>query len=119
MKIVHEIAALDSEMRSWRHHIHARPETAFEEVETSRFVAEKLESFGLEVHRGMAKTGVVGILRNGASTEGVGLRADLDALHVHEKSGVAHASTNVGKMHACGHDGHTTMLLGAAKAMAQ
>jgi amidohydrolase len=119
MKIVPEIAALDSEMRSWRHHIHARPETAFEEVETSRFVAEKLESFGLEVHRGMAKTGVVGILRNGASTEAVGLRADLDALHVHEKSGVAHASTNVGKMHACGHDGHTTMLLGAAKAMAQ
>jgi len=119
MNIVPEIAALDAEMRGWRHHLHAHPETAFEEAQTSAFVAAKLESFGLEVHRGLAKTGVVGVLRNGTSKDAVGLRADLDALHILEKSGVAHASTNAGKMHACGHDGHTSMLLGAAKAMAQ
>jgi len=119
MNIVPEIAALDAEMRGWRHHLHAHPETAFEEAQTSAFVAAKLESFGLEVHRGLAKTGVVGVLRNGTSKDAVGLRADLDALHILEKSGVAHASTNIGKMHACGHDGHTSMLLGAAKAMAQ
>jgi hippurate hydrolase len=119
MNIVPEIAAVDADMRGWRHHIHAHPETAFEEAQTSAFVAAKLESFGLEVHRGLAKTGVVGALRNGTSKHAVGLRADLDALHILEKSGVAHASTNVGKMHACGHDGHTSMLLGAAKAMAQ
>jgi amidohydrolase len=119
MHIVPEIAVLDAEMRGWRHHLHAHPETAFEEVQTSEYVAQKLESFGLEVHRGLARTGVVGALRNGTTKEAVGLRADLDALHIHEQSGVAHASVNTGKMHACGHDGHTTMLLGAAKAMAQ
>ena len=119
MNIVPEIAALDADMRGWRHQIHARPETAFEETLTSAFVAERLESFGLVVHRGLAKTGVVGVLRHGTSKGAVGLRADLDALHIHEKSGVAHASLHAGKMHACGHDGHTTMLLGAAKAMAQ
>jgi amidohydrolase len=119
MNIVPEIAALDADMRGWRHHIHAHPETAFEETRTSAFVAEKLESFGLEVHRGIAKTGIVGVLRNGTGTDAVGLRADLDALHIHENSGVAHASLAAGKMHACGHDGHTTMLLGAAQAMAQ
>ena len=119
MNIVPEIAAVDADMRGWRHHIHAHPETAFEEAQTSAFVAEKLESFGLEVHRGLAKTGVVGVLRNGTSKDAVGLRADLDALHIVEKSGVAHASMNTGKMHACGHDGHTSMLLGAARAMAQ
>ena len=119
MHIVPEIAALDADMRGWRHHIHARPETAFEETLTSAFVAEKLESFGLEVHRGIAKTGVVGVLRHGAATDAVGMRADLDALHIHEQTGVAHASTHEGKMHACGHDGHTTMLLGAARALAQ
>ena len=119
MPIVPEVAALDAEMRGWRRHLHAHPETAFEETLTSAFVAEKLQSFGLEVHTGIAKTGVVGVLRQGDGNQAIGLRADLDALHIHEKSGVAHASTISGKMHACGHDGHTTMLLGAAKAMAQ
>ena len=119
MHIVPEIAALDRAMRDWRHHIHARPETAFEETQTADFVAAKLESFGLDVHRGLAKTGVVGVLRQGDSNDAVGMRADLDALHIEEKTGVAHASTHAGKMHACGHDGHTTMLLGAAKAMSQ
>jgi len=119
MNLLPEIAALESDMRSWRHHIHAHPETAFEEKVTSAFVADKLRSFGLEVHTGIAGTGVVGALRQGNSQDAVGMRADLDALHIQEKSGVAHASTHAGKMHACGHDGHTTMLLAAARAMAQ
>ena len=118
MNIIPEIAALESDMRAWRRHLHAHPETAFEEVETSAFVAEKLRSFGLDVHTGLAKTGVVGVLRNGSGKDAIGLRADLDALHIQEQSGVPHISRNPGRMHACGHDGHTTMLLGAAKALA-
>ena len=119
MHTIPEITAFEADMRAWRHHIHAHPETAFEETATSAFVADKLRSFGLDVHTGLAGTGVVGVLRHGHSPAAVGLRADLDALHIHEKSGVAYASQNEGKMHACGHDGHTTMLLGAARAMAQ
>ena len=119
MNIIPEIAAQDAEMRDWRHRLHAHPETAFEETATSAFVAEKLRSFGLDVHTGLAGTGVVGVLRNGGSQSAVGLRADLDALHIHEASGVPHASQVPGKMHACGHDGHTTMLLAAARALAQ
>jgi amidohydrolase len=119
MNIVPEIAALDTEMRGWRHRLHAHPETAFEETLTSAFVADTLRSFGLDVHTGLAGTGVVGVLRNGHASAAVGLRADLDALHIHETSGVPHASMVPGKMHACGHDGHTTMLLAAAKAMTQ
>jgi len=119
MNIVPEIAALDTEMRGWRHRLHAHPETAFEETLTSAFVADTLRSFGLDVHTGLAGTGVVGVLRNGHASAAVGLRADLDALHINETSGVPHASMVPGKMHACGHDGHTTMLLAAAKAMTQ
>ena len=119
MQRIPEIAALDAEMRTWRHHLHAHPETAFEEAATSAFVADRLAAFGLEVHTGLAGTGVVGVLRNGASDAAIGMRADLDALHIHEQSGVPHASRHDGKMHACGHDGHTTMLLGAARALAQ
>ena len=119
MNIVPEIAALDTEMRGWRHRLHAHPETAFEETVTSAFVADTLRSFGLDVHTGLAGTGVVGVLRNGRASAAIGLRADLDALHIHEASGVPHASTVKGKMHACGHDGHTAMLLAAAKALTQ
>jgi amidohydrolase len=119
MNIVPEIAALDTEMRGWRHRLHTHPETAFEETATSAFVADKLRTFGLEVHTGLAGTGVVGVLRSGKARTAVGLRADLDALPIHETSGVPHASQVPGKMHACGHDGHTAMLLGAARAMAQ
>ena len=119
MNIIPEIAAQDPEMRDWRHRLHAHPETAFEETATSAFVADKLRSFGLDVHTGLAGTGVVGVLRNGRASSAVGLRADLDALHIHEASGVPHASQVPGKMHACGHDGHTTMLLAAARALAQ
>ena len=119
MKTVAEIDTLVPDMKAWRHEIHAHPETAFEESATSAFVADKLRSFGLDVHTGLAKTGVVGVLRCGSGKGAIGLRADLDALHIHEKSGVAHASTVAGKMHACGHDGHTAMLLGAAAALAR
>ena len=117
MNIHPEVAAIVPEMEQWRHHIHACPETAFEETATSALVAEKLASFGLEVHRGLAKTGVVGILRQGRGGDAIGLRADLDALHILERSGVPYASRNQGRMHACGHDGHTTMLLGAARVL--
>jgi len=119
MNIRPEIAAIATEMMDWRHYIHAHPETAFEEVGTSAFVAEQLRGFGLEVHTGLAKTGVVGVLRGGNGGSAIGLRADLDALHVHERSGVSYASRHAGRMHACGHDGHTAMLLGAAKALSR
>ncbi len=119
MTVVPEVAALLPDIKSWRHQIHAHPETAFEETATTAFVADKLRSFGLDVHTGLAKTGVVGVLRGGSGTDAIGLRADLDALHVHEKSGVPYASKVEGKMHACGHDGHTAMLLGAAAALAR
>lgn len=108
-----------AELTQWRRHIHAHPETAFEEVQTSDFVAERLTEMGLEVHRGLAKTGVIGVLRFGRPGPSIGLRADMDALHVTEKTNVAHQSRHPGRMHACGHDGHTTMLLGAAKALAK
>jgi hippurate hydrolase len=119
MNLVPEIQALESEMRDWRHHLHAHPETAFEESATAAFVADKLTRLGLEVHTGLAKTGVVGVLRHGTGERAIGLRADLDALHIHEASGVSYQSRHPGRMHACGHDGHTTMLLGAAQALAQ
>jgi len=119
MNLVPEIQALESEMRDWRHHLHAHPETAFEESATASFVADKLARFGLEVHTGIARTGVVGVLANGGGGRAIGLRADLDALHIQEASGVSYESRHPGRMHACGHDGHTTMLLGAAKALAQ
>ena len=118
MNIVPEIGALAAEMRDWRHHLHAHPETAFEETATSAFVADRLAAIGLEVHTGLARTGVVAALRCGSAGEAIGLRADIDALHVTERSGVDWTSQNAGRMHACGHDGHTAMLLGAAKALA-
>ena len=94
---------------------YAHPEIAFEEVRLSDIVAEKLESFGIDVHRGLAKTGVVGTLAVGNSNRAIVLRADLDALDNHEENTFGHVSTNPGKMHACGRDRHTAMLLGAAK----
>lgn len=107
------------DLQDWRHDFHRHPETAFEEHRTSARVAELLTGWGLEVHEGLAGTGVVGVLR-GALGEGpaIGLRADMDALRVTELNEVAHASTHAGRMHACGHDGHTTMLLGAARHLA-
>ena len=119
MAVKEEIAAFAADMRTWRRDIHAHPETAFEETRTSDIVAEKLESFGLDVHRGLATTGVVGTLSVGNSNRAIGLRADLDALDIHEENTFDHVSIHAGKMHACGHDGHTTMLLGAAKYLSE
>ncbi|MER8638935.1 amidohydrolase [Mesorhizobium sp. M0954] len=114
------VAALTPEVIGWRHHLHANPELAFNEYETARFVAEKLRSFGVdEVHEGIGGTGVVGVLRSGGGARAIGLRAELDALPVLEKTGLPYASRREGVMHACGHDGHTAMLLGAAKLLSQ
>ena len=119
MPVINRIAALADEMTAWRHDIHAHPETAFEEVRTADLVAARLAEFGIEIHRGLGRTGVVGTLRAGTSTRAIGLRADMDALPVHEANDFAHRSTHEGRMHACGHDGHTAILLGAAKYLAE
>lgn len=114
------IAALTPEVIGWRHLIHSNPELAFREQETARLVANKLRSFGLdEVHEGVAGTGVVGVLRNGPGKRSIGLRAELDALPVLEKTGLSYASRRPGVMHACGHDGHAAMLLGAARLLSE
>ena len=102
-----------------RRDLHAHPELAFHETRTADIVARELAAYGLEVHRGLAKTGVVGVLRKGNSPRAIGLRADMDALPVEEKNEFAHCSRHAGKMHACGHDGHTTLLLGAARYLAE
>jgi hippurate hydrolase len=107
------------EVTAWRHHLHSKPELAYQEFETSDFIASKLESFGLKVHRGLAGTGVVGSLSWGTSNRAIGIRADMDALPIHEKTGAPYASLVDGKMHACGHDGHIAMLLGAASECAK
>lgn len=105
-------------MQAWRHDIHRHPELAFEEQRTAARVAELLDEFGLEVHTGIGNTGVVGVLRKGSSERMLGLRADMDALKIQEQNQFEHRSVNDGKMHACGHDGHTAMLLGAARHLA-
>lgn len=119
MPVQDNIAALSGEMRAWRHHLHAHPETAYEEYATADFIAAKLSEWGIAVSRGLAGTGVVGTLRVGESDRAIGLRADMDALHLDESNRFAHTSRNDGKMHACGHDGHMAMLLGAAHHLAQ
>jgi hippurate hydrolase len=115
MPIVRRVAQYKDEMLAWRRDLHAHPELGFEERRTADTVAQLLARFGCEVHRGIGKTGVVGTLRAGASARSVGLRADMDALPIREANTFAHRSTQEGRMHACGHDGHTAMLLGAAK----
>jgi amidohydrolase len=120
MAVNSKIEAIYPELTNWRHELHSRPETAFTEVETSAFVAEKLRSFGLDVHCGLGETGVVATLKRGEGDRGaIGLRSDMDALHITEATGLPYTSRNEGKMHACGHDGHMTMLLGAAKYLAE
>jgi amidohydrolase len=120
MPVINRIAEFHAEMTQWRHQIHAHPETAFEEHETAELIAGLLESFGVSVDRGIARTGVIGTLK-GASpgSRAIALRADMDALHIDEQNDVSYASRNRGRMHACGHDGHTAMLLGAAKHLAE
>ena len=120
MPIINRIAEFHTEMSQWRHHLHANPELSYQEYEAARFVAQKLRSYGIEVTEGVGGTGVVGVLygnRKGARS--IGLRADMDALAIEERNDFAHRSINKGVMHACGHDGHTTMLLGAARYLAE
>ena len=120
MPVINSLAERKEEMREWRRELHQHPEICYEEVWTSDFIAAKLQSFGIEVHRGMGKTGVVGVVRgNGDSDRAIGLRADIDALPMQELNEFEHASKIPNRMHACGHDGHTTMLLGAAKYLAE
>jgi hippurate hydrolase len=118
MQIPHLINLLHSEMTAWRQDLHAHPELRFEEHRTSDVVAGKLAEFGCEVHRNIGKTGVVGVLRTGNGPS-IGLRADMDALPIHEANDVPYRSMHDGIMHACDRDGHTTMLLGAARYLAE
>ncbi len=119
MKLIDSIVTDAASIATMRRDIHAHPELCFEERRTADTVAQALTSWGIPIHRGLGKTGVVGIIKNGTSTRAVGLRADMDALPITERNQFAHASTTPGKMHACGHDGHTAMLLGAAKHLAK
>ncbi len=119
MPVINRIAEFQAEMSAWRRDIHAHPELGFEERRTADLVAQTLASFGIEVQRGLAQTGVVGTLKGAAGARAIGLRADMDALPMQELNGFEHRSRNDGRMHACGHDGHTTMLLGAAKYLAE
>jgi len=119
MQLIDRVVQFRTEIQQIRRDIHAHPELRFEEQRTSDVVASRLAQWGIEVHRGLGGTGVVGVLRSGASKKSVGLRADMDALPIQEANNFEHKSRNQGTMHACGHDGHTTMLLGAAKYLAQ
>jgi hippurate hydrolase len=119
MKLIDSIVAFQGELQQIRRAIHAHPELCFEERHTAELVAAKLTEWGIPVLRGLAGTGVVGVLHGGRAGRAIGLRADMDALPVQELNTFAHASTQAGKMHACGHDGHTAMLLGAAHYLAR
>ncbi len=120
MPVINRIAGLAPEMEGWRKHIHMNPELGFDCHETAAFVAERLREFGVDaVHEGIAKTGIVAIINGKAEGPTIGLRADMDALPMDEETGAEYASKVAGKMHACGHDGHTSMLLGAAKYLAE
>ena len=120
MPIINSIAAFHPEMTAWRQDLHAHPELSMQESRTSAMVRAKLAEFGVDdIITGMATHGVVGVIRAGTSSKAIGLRADMDALPIQEETGLPHASQTPGVMHACGHDGHTTMLLGAAKYLAE
>jgi amidohydrolase len=120
MTVLDRISGFADDLVAWRHDFHAHPEIGFEEERTAAIVAEKLASWGVAVHRGVGRTGVVGVLEGkGGNFRRIGLRADMDALPIEEATGLPYASTAPGKMHACGHDGHTAMLLGAARYLAE
>ncbi|MDM9561715.1 MULTISPECIES: M20 aminoacylase family protein [Bordetella] len=119
MKTLDEIERAHADLTALRRDIHAHPELAFQETRTSALVAERLRSFGIEVHTGFGKTGLVGVLKAGSGARKIGLRADMDALPMPEHNRFAHKSTVAGRMHGCGHDGHTTILLGAAEYLAR
>ena len=110
---------LHNQLVEWRHDLHMHPQISFEEEYASNKVANLLKDFGIEVHQGIAKTGVVGVLKKGTSNKSIGIRADMDALPINEINTFSYKSTIENRMHACGHDGHTTMLLGAAKYLAE
>jgi len=118
MKLIDSIVTQAAGIATVRREIHAHPELCFKEVRTADVVASKLTQWGIPIHRGLGTTGVVGIVKSGTSTRAIGLRADMDALPMQELNTFAHASTQPGKMHACGHDGHTAMLLAAAQHLA-
>ena len=119
MKLIEPILADVAAITTIRRDIHAHPELCFQEERTADVIAKALTDWGIPIHRGLGKTGVIGIVKNGSSSRAVGLRADIDALPMTEHNTFAHASRHPGKMHACGHDGHTAMLLAAAKHLSQ
>ena len=120
MPVLNRIAGFADEMTGWRRHLHANPELGFACHETAAFVVERLREFGItEIHTGIAESGVVAIIEGQGEGPTIGLRADMDALPIEEETGLDYASRNAGVMHACGHDGHTTMLLGAAKYLSE
>ncbi|PVH30635.1 M20 aminoacylase family protein [Pararhodobacter oceanensis] len=120
MPVINRIADFADDLKTWRRHLHRHPEIRFECHETAAFVVERLRSFGItEIHEGIAESGVVAIIEGQGEGPVIGLRADMDALPMDEETGLPYASTVAGKMHACGHDGHTTMLLGAARYLAE
>ncbi len=120
MPVINRIAGFADEMQGWRRHLHQHPELGFDCHQTAAFVAERLREFGVdEIHEGIARTWLVALIHGRGKGGVIGLRADMDALPIEEATGADHASTVAGKMHACGHDGHTTMLLGAAKYLAE
>ena len=120
MPVLNRIASYAGEMKGWRRHLHMHPELAFDCVETAAYIVERLREIGVdEIHEGIAKTGIVALIKGRAPGPVIGLRADMDALPIEEMTGAEYASMVPGKMHACGHDGHVTMLLGAAKYLAE
>jgi hippurate hydrolase len=119
MSTIDTLMPLFHQMKQWRQHLHQFPETAFEETNTSDFIANLLQSFGLTIHRELAKTGIVATISSGNNSRKIALRADMDALFIQEQNNFSYRSRNDGKMHACGHDGHSAMLLGAAKYLAE
>lgn len=120
MPIVNRIAAYADEMKGWRQHLHANPELEFDCHQTAGFIAARLTEFGVdEIHQGIATSGIVAIINGQGAGPTIGLRADMDALPIVELTGADYASNVAGRMHACGHDGHVTMLLGAAKYLAE
>jgi len=116
MPVVNRIADMLPQMTEWRRHLHTIPELSFDCPKTAAFIKERLQEFGVdEIHDGIAQTGIVAIINGKGEGPTIGLRADFDGLPIEEETGVDYASTHAGKMHACGHDGHTAMLLGAAQ----
>ena len=120
MPIINSISNMKEEMQEWRRYLHTIPELGFEEFKTANFISKKLSEFGVEVHQNVAKTGIIGVLHGSEFSEkAIGLRADMDALQMPEENNFNHRSKTKGKMHACGHDGHVSMLLGAAKYLSE